>query len=203
MVLGALLQWPGDSLIAESREIPARRVLAQHPVPVIAVADGGAVLFANTSFAKVLGCSRDAVTSISYRDICSVLPTDETLFAVARLCPDTIGSLLRLGRATLFVKMRRSAVVSGADSVAVPLFEGLIERLSRLAEPRGAPLEVRSTTVPDNPHEQRGHAKSVALGGPVEAVAELPRALSNSARSAPAATLDYLGVAPRYLPASH
>jgi hypothetical protein len=33
--------------------------------------------------------------------------------------------------------------------------------------------------VPDNPHKQRGHTKSVALRGPVQAVAELPRALSS------------------------
>src|SRR5712672_3455774 len=110
MALGAPVQWPGDSLIAESRQISALRVLVRHPVPVIAVADDGVVLFANTAFAEVLGCSCDAVTSISYEDICSVLPTDETLFAVTRLCPDTIGSLLQLGHATLFVKMRRSAI---------------------------------------------------------------------------------------------
>lgn len=116
-MLDASSQWPGDSLIAESREIPARWVLAQYPVPAIAVADDGAVLFANAAFAEELGCSRHAVTSITYDDI--------------------------------------------------PLFEGLMDRLSRRAEPRGVPLEVRSTTVPDNPHEQRGHAMSVALAGPV------------------------------------
>jgi len=43
----------------------------------------------------------------------------------------------------------------------------------------GAPLEVRSTPVPDNPHQQRGHPKSIARAGPVKAVAELPRALSS------------------------
>jgi PAS domain-containing protein len=116
-VLDASSQWPGDSLIAESREVPARWVLAQYPVPVTAVADDGAVLFANAAFAEEFGCSRHAVTSIS--------------------CDD------------------------------VPLFEGLMECLSRRAEPRGAPLEVRSARVPDNPHEQRGHAMSVALAGPV------------------------------------
>jgi hypothetical protein len=135
MALGAALRWPGDSLISESRRRSVLRVLVQHPVPVIAVADGGAVLLANRAFAEVLGCSCDAVTSISYEDICSVLPIDETLFAVTRLCPDTIGSLLQLGHATLFVKMRRSAILSGADSDAVELFEGLMKRLSLLAEP--------------------------------------------------------------------
>jgi hypothetical protein len=53
MVLDASSPWPGDS----------------YPVPAIAVADDGAVLVANAAFAEELGCSRDAVTSISYNDI--------------------------------------------------------------------------------------------------------------------------------------
>jgi hypothetical protein len=119
MALGAPLQRPGDSPIRESRQMCARRVLAQHPVPVIAVADDGAVLFANTAFADVPSCLFSAVT---------------------RLGADAIASLLQLGQATLFVRMRRSAIVPGADSGAITLFEALMERLSRLAEPRGSPL---------------------------------------------------------------
>jgi PAS domain-containing protein len=149
MPFGAPVQWPGDSLIAEPPQIRALRVLTQHPVPVIAVADDGVILFANTAFADVVGCSCDALTSISYADICSFLPTDETLFAVTRLCPDTIGRLLQLGHATLFVKMRRSAIVSDADSGPITLLEGLVERLSRLAEPRGAPRLRRAPDATD------------------------------------------------------
>ncbi len=70
---------------------------------------------------------------MSYGDICSVLPPDETLVAVARLGPNNLGRLLQLGEATLFVKMRRSAILSAADSGPVTLFEGLMKRLSRLA----------------------------------------------------------------------
>jgi hypothetical protein len=140
MVLGARFPWSRDSLIAESRQMTAFRKLTQHPVPLIAVADSGHVVFANTAFAEVLSCSCDAVTSMSYEDICSLLPADETLFAVAPLGADTIGGLLELGQATLFAKMRRSAITSGADSGAITLFDGLLTRLSQLAEPRGSPL---------------------------------------------------------------
>ena len=70
---------------------------------------------------------RDAVTSISYEDICSVLPTDETLFAVTRQGP----SLMPLSQVTFFAKMRRSAIPSAADSDAVAMFEELMERLWR------------------------------------------------------------------------
>jgi hypothetical protein len=74
-------------------------------------------------------------TSISYEDICSFLPADETLFAVTRLGPDTIGRLLQLGPATLFVKMRMSATVSAAAAGPITRLEGPVERLSRLAAP--------------------------------------------------------------------
>jgi hypothetical protein len=140
MALGARFQGSRDPLIAESRQTAAFRKLTQHPVPVIAVADGGAVVFANTAFAEVLSCSCDAVTSMSYEDICSFLPADETLFAVTPLGADTIGSLLQLGQATLFAKMRRSAITSGADSGVITLFDRLLQRLSQLAEPRVSPL---------------------------------------------------------------
>ena len=70
---------------------------------------------------------------MSYEDVCSVLPPDETLVVLTRLGTNTIGRLLLLGEATLFVKMRRSAILSAADSGPVTLFEGLMKRLSRLA----------------------------------------------------------------------
>jgi hypothetical protein len=81
---------------------------------------------------------------MTYQDICSFLPADETLFAVTRLSPDAIGGLLQLGEATLFAKMRRSAIVSVADPGSITLFEGLVERLSRLAKPRGEPRRGRA-----------------------------------------------------------
>ena len=120
---------PGGPLA--NAPIRARQVLDQFPVPAIALADDGAVVFANKAFANALGCSCDAVTSMSYAAICSALPTDETLIAVTQLGPDTpFRSLLQLDRATFLVKMCKSALVDGAYSVATTMFAGLMERLS-------------------------------------------------------------------------
>ena len=136
MLAGEPLRRPGTPLSAEPPQMSPLRVLTQHPVPVIAVGDDGAIVFANTAFADVMSCSRNAVTSMSYESVCSVLPPDETLVAVTRLGPNTIGRLLQLGEATLFVKMRRSAIVSDAHSGPITRFEVLVERLSQLTEPR-------------------------------------------------------------------
>jgi hypothetical protein len=117
--------------ITESRQVSALGMLEQCPVPVVAVADDGGVLFANTAFAHLLGYSCEALTSISYEDICSALPTDGTLFAVTRLGSKAIGSLMQSGQATVFIKIRTSATLNAADSDAAAMFKELMERLSR------------------------------------------------------------------------
>ncbi|MGA9489216.1 MAG: PAS domain-containing protein [Mycobacterium sp.] len=131
MLLGDLSPRQDNSLIAESCRLSALGVLKQCPVPVIAVAHDGTVLFANSAFAHFLDYSCEAITSLSYEDICSVLPADETLFAVTRLRPNVIGSLMLSGQVTVFVKMRRSAILSRNDSYAVAMCKELMERLSR------------------------------------------------------------------------
>lgn len=89
--------------------------------------DGAAVLFAKHGIADFLSCSCDAVTFTSYEDIRSLQLADETLFAVTRL------GLLQFGPATIFVKMRRSTLLSCADSAPVAMLKQLIERLSGVA----------------------------------------------------------------------
>jgi hypothetical protein len=132
MLLDGPLLRPGDSLIAESRQMSALGVLGGCPIPVVAVADDGAVLFVSAAFAHILGYSCDALTCMSYEDICSLLPTDETLFAVTRLGPNAfVGSLILSSQATVFVKMRKSATLSDADLDATAMFKELTEHLSR------------------------------------------------------------------------
>jgi nitrogen-specific signal transduction histidine kinase len=132
---------PRDSLTIESRQISARGVLEQCPVPVIAVADDGAVLFVSAAFAHLLGYSCDALTGTSYEDICSLLPTDKTLFAVTRLGANAfVGSLMLSRQATVFVKMRKSATLSDADPDAIAMFKELMEHLSAKRSHKGPPL---------------------------------------------------------------
>jgi PAS domain S-box-containing protein len=108
--------------------------LERIPVPAIALADDGAVLFANAAFAEILGCSRDAVTSMSYEQIFYALPTDEILFGVARLRDGTTADLQHLDGSTIFAKMSKSAVMRRAGPLAIVDFAELLERLWRLVE---------------------------------------------------------------------
>jgi PAS domain-containing protein len=120
--------------MAETLETPALLVVERCPVPTIATAENGGVLFANTAFAEILGCSRFVVTSMSYEDVSSALPTGETLFAVARLRADN-ANLLHLGESMFFAKMSKSALMRGEDAVAIATFQQLMARLPGVAEP--------------------------------------------------------------------
>lgn len=121
-----------NSPTVEPRRTPALPALERIPVPAIALADDGAVLFANMAFAEILGCSREAITSMSYEEVFYALPTEETLFGVARLRADT-GDLQHLDGSTIFAKMSKMAVMRRAGPVAVASIDELMERLSRLA----------------------------------------------------------------------
>lgn len=117
----------------ERVETLALVLLERYPLPFIASADDGAVLFANAALAEILGCTREAVTLMRYEDVFKALPVEETLFAVARLCADDIRTLLCLDGSTIFVKMSKAATVRGAGAFAIATFRELIERLSELA----------------------------------------------------------------------
>lgn len=130
------LRRPIDSPRVEWRRIPALLALEEHPLAAVVIADDGAVLFANTAFTEVLGCSCDAVTSLHYGDICAALPADETLLAVTRLSPAALSSSLLSGRATCFVKVCKSALFVGADSAAVTMIKELMDDCARCTLPR-------------------------------------------------------------------
>jgi nitrogen-specific signal transduction histidine kinase len=131
MLLDGPLRLPGDSLIAESRQTTALGVLEGCPIPVVAAADDGTVLFANAAFAHFFDFSSDSLTCMSHQAICSALPADETLVAVTRLGPNAMKSLALSGQVTVFVKMCKSATFTSADPDAIAMFRKLMKYLSR------------------------------------------------------------------------
>jgi hypothetical protein len=107
--------------------ISALGILERFPVPTVAVADDGAVLFTNTAFAGALGCSRNAVMSMTYDDVVNVLPPEEALVAVARFHADTIVKLRHLAGATLYAKVGKSVTMGGDDAVVLATFAMLTD----------------------------------------------------------------------------
>ncbi len=54
----------GQSPLILLKELPALVVLERFPVPVLAIAEDGTILFANAAFAEMLGYPAEAVTAL-------------------------------------------------------------------------------------------------------------------------------------------
>jgi PAS domain-containing protein len=93
------------------KELPALVVLERFPVPVLAIAEDGSILFANAAFGEMLGYPADVVKALKF-------PHAELI--VELLHRD--GSIVR-------ARMSKSALLRGNDPVALATFQDLTERL--------------------------------------------------------------------------
>jgi len=115
--------------IALLKELPALVVLERFPVPVLAVAEDGTILFANAAFAEMLGYSAAAVTSLEYRQIFHSLPVEQSAVSVVRSHANLIVELLHHDGSIVRARMSRSALLRGDDPVALATFQDLTEQL--------------------------------------------------------------------------
>jgi PAS domain S-box-containing protein len=111
------------------RELPALVVLERFPVPVLAIAEDGAILFANGAFADMLGYSAEAVTALKFRQIFHALPDDDSAVSVVRAHANLIVELVHQDGSIVRARMSKSALWRGDDPVALATFQDLTERL--------------------------------------------------------------------------
>jgi PAS domain S-box-containing protein len=110
-------------------ELPALVVLERFPVPVLAIAEDGTILFANAAFAEMLGHSQEAVVSLKFHEIFDSLPADESVVSVVRAHGDLVVELVHQDGSTVRARMSKSALLRGDDPVALATFQDLTERL--------------------------------------------------------------------------
>ncbi|HET7665324.1 MAG TPA: PAS domain-containing protein [Mycobacterium sp.] len=111
------------------KELPALVVLERFPVPVLAIAEDGTILFANEAFAEMLGYSADAVKALKFKEIFHTLPADESAVSVVRALANLIVELVHKDGSTVRARMSKSALLRGDDPVALATFQDLTERL--------------------------------------------------------------------------
>jgi PAS domain S-box-containing protein len=111
------------------RELPALVVLERIPVPVVAIAHDGTILFANPAFAEMLGYDEATIISLQFEQIFHTLPLDESAVSVVRAHADLIVELRHLDGSTVRAKMSKSALLRGDDPVALATFQDLTEKL--------------------------------------------------------------------------
>jgi PAS domain S-box-containing protein len=111
------------------KELPALVVLERFPVPVLAIAEDGTILFANEAFGQMLGYPAGVVRALKFRQIFHTLPADESAVSVVRAHADLIVELLHQDGSTVRARMSKSALLRGDDPVALATFQDLTERL--------------------------------------------------------------------------
>jgi PAS domain S-box-containing protein len=111
------------------RELPALVVLERFPVPVLATGEDGAILFANSAFAEMLGYTAEQVLVLKFSQIFHAMPADESAVNVVRQHADLIVELVHQDGSIRRARMSRSALVRGDDPVALAAFQDLTEQL--------------------------------------------------------------------------
>lgn len=111
------------------KEMPALVVLERFPVPVLAIAEDGTILFANAAFGEMLGYPADVVTTLRFRQIFHRLPAEESVMSVVRAHADLIVELVHEDGSIVRAQMSKSALLRGDDPVALATFQDLTERL--------------------------------------------------------------------------
>ncbi len=118
-----------QSPMAVLRELPALVVLERIPVPVVAIAHDGTILFVNRAFADMLGYDQEAVLALKFEQIFHTLPVDESAVSAVRAHADLIVELLHMDGSTVRARMSKSALLRGDDPVALATFQDLTEQL--------------------------------------------------------------------------
>jgi PAS domain S-box-containing protein len=111
------------------RELPALVVLERFPVPVLAIAEDGTILFANGAFAEMLGYAADEVLTLKFHQIFHAMPADESAVGAVRQHADLVVELVHHDGSIRRARMSKSALVRGDDPVALAAFQDLTERL--------------------------------------------------------------------------
>jgi len=111
------------------KELPALVVLERFPVPVLAIAEDGTILFANAAFGEMLGYPADVVRALKFRQIFHTLPADESAVSVVRAYANLIVELVHQDGSIVRARMSKSALLRGDDPVALATFQDLTEQL--------------------------------------------------------------------------
>jgi PAS domain S-box-containing protein len=119
----------GQSPMVLLKELPALVVLERFPVPVLAIAEDGTILFANKAFAEMLGHSAEEVTALKFQQVFHTVPAEESAVSVVRAHADLIVELVHQDGSIVRAQMSKSALLRGDDPVALATFQDLTERL--------------------------------------------------------------------------
>ena len=118
----------GDSPMDVLTRLPAVVVLERVPVPSLAMARDGVILFANTAFAEMVGYRQDSLAGLAFPEIFHTVPAALCALSGVDALANLVVELRHCEGWTVRARMSKSALMRCDDPVVVT-FENLTERL--------------------------------------------------------------------------
>jgi PAS domain S-box-containing protein len=115
--------------MAALKQLPAVVMLKRFPVPTLASAHDGSILFTNTAFAEMVGRDPDEVLSLRFHQIFHRVPASESPLSAVHALANLIVELAHKDGSIVRALMSRSALMRADDQFALAVFQDLTEQL--------------------------------------------------------------------------
>ncbi|MEB4210090.1 PAS domain-containing protein [Mycobacterium sp. 94-17] len=110
-------------------ELPAVVVLERFPVPTLAIARDGTILFANTAFASMVGYQPENVAGLAFSQLFHMDPAALSALSSVDALANMVVELRHSEGWTVRARMSKSALLRRDDPVTLVTFDNLTERL--------------------------------------------------------------------------
>jgi PAS domain S-box-containing protein len=117
------------SPMATLKQLPALVVLERIPVPVLAIAKDGTVVFANSAFSEMVGREPADVVSLKFEEIFHLPLTTDSAVTVVHSMANEVVELAHRDGSSVRALMSRSALIRADDDIALATFQDLTEQL--------------------------------------------------------------------------
>ena len=119
----------GDSPTDILERLPAVVALERLPVPTLAMARDGIILFANTAFAEMVGYPQDSLAGLAFPETFHTVPAALCALSGVDALANLVVELRHCEGWTVRARMCKSALMRRDDPVVLVTFENLTERL--------------------------------------------------------------------------
>ncbi|MBV9598700.1 MAG: PAS domain-containing protein [Chloroflexi bacterium] len=119
----------GDSPTDVLTRLPAVVVLERLPIPTLATARDGIILFANTAFAEMVGYRQDTLAGLAFAPTFCTAPTAVNVLSGVDALANLVVDLRHCEGWTVRARMSRSALMRSDDPVVLVTFDNLTDRL--------------------------------------------------------------------------
>src|SRR5271163_3268861 len=120
---------PGDSPMDILMRLPAVVVLERIPVPSLAMARDGIILFANTAFAEMVGYRQDRSAGLAFHEVFHTVPAALGALSGVDALANLVVELRHCEGWTVRARMSKSALMRRDDPVVLVTFENLTDQL--------------------------------------------------------------------------